>query len=142
MEPLVFRRSLHQRHNYYLNQFVMSYRISILSLTVLLLPVLAFAQVGDIFGFTNLIYSLIEKVGFLFWLLAIALFFWGLVKFIANAGDTAEHEKGKKFIVWGLISFVVLVSLWGIVRIILVDTLGISPSPTQYLDKNDSIIGS
>lgn len=120
----------------------MSYRISILSLTVLLLPVLAFAQVGDIFGFTNLIYSLIEKVGFLFWLLAIALFFWGLVKFIANAGDTAEHEKGKKFIVWGLISFVVLVSLWGIVRIILVDTLGISPSPTQYLDKNDSIIGS
>ncbi|OGZ17376.1 MAG: hypothetical protein A2494_00730 [Candidatus Lloydbacteria bacterium RIFOXYC12_FULL_46_25] len=105
-----------------------------------LLPSFAHAQVSDIFGFTVLIYSLIQKVGFLFWVLAIALFFWGLVKFIANAGDTAEHEKGKKFIVWGLISFVVLVSIWGIVRIILVDTLGISPASTQYLNKNNTVI--
>ena len=103
-------------------------------------PILAAAQVGDIFGFTALIYSLIEKVGYLFWALAIALFFWGLVKFMSNAADTAEHEKGKQFIMWGLISFLVLVSIWGIVTLVLVDTLGISPAPTEYIDKNDSII--
>lgn len=106
----------------------------------LLVPFVASAMVVDIYSLTVLILSLLEQVGFLFWVLAIALFFWGLVKFMNNAGDTAEHEKGKKFIMWGLICFVVIVSLWGIVRMILVDTLDISPSPTEFIDKNDTLI--
>lgn len=105
-----------------------------------LFPLSLYAQVGDIFGFTGLIFSWVEKIGFLFWVLSIALFFWGIVKFIGNAGDTAAHEQGKKFIMWGLLSFLVLVSLWGIVSLILVDTLGINPSGTQFLDKNDTVI--
>lgn len=119
----------------------MSHKISIFSLALIFfVPLIASAMVVDIFSLTLLILSLLEQIGFLFWVLAIALFFWGLVKFMSNAGDTAEHEKGKKFIMWGLICFVVIISLWGIVRIILVDTLDISPSPTEFIDKNDTLI--
>jgi thiamine transporter ThiT len=94
------------------------------------------AQVTDVFSAEITIYTLIVRLEQLLWAIAVAAFFWGLVKFMSNAGDTAEHEKGKELIVWGLISFVVLISLWGIVQLIVGDTFGYFSSPVQYIDRN------
>ena len=56
--------------------------------------------------------------------IAFLVFIWGIFRyFIAGAAQEEKREEGKKFLMWGLIGFVVMFSLWGIVRI-LVDTLG------------------
>jgi hypothetical protein len=115
---------------------------NILSILVLFFSAvsLAGAQVTDIFSAELSIYDLIVKLQYLFWAIAVAVFFWGLVKFMTNAGDTAAHEKGKEFIVWGIISFVVLVSVWGLVQLIAGDILGYTSSPVYYRDKTGTIV--
>jgi uncharacterized membrane protein YidH (DUF202 family) len=103
-------------------------------------PAVLSAQVDNIFDAGELIYNILEKLGYFFWILALLVLFWGLVKFINNAADTKEHEYGKHLIIWGLISFLVLVSLWAIVRLILVDTLGIDASLVCYVTSDGNQI--
>jgi uncharacterized membrane protein YidH (DUF202 family) len=47
--------------------------------------------------------------------IAVLVFLWGLVKFIARADDERERESGKQLIIWGMIALFVMVSLWSIV---------------------------
>lgn len=107
-----------------------------LSSILLIAPALSLAAITDIFKFQGLLYSLLTKLNYLFWLLAILVFFWGVVKFIANATDPEEREKGKHLMVWGVISFTVLFSIWAIVRLIVGDTFGIAASDIKFIDKN------
>lgn len=60
--------------------------------------------------------------------LAIAMFFWGLVKFIWNAGDERTHEEGKSVMIWGLIALFVLFTLWSIIGFLQDNLLGGSSS--------------
>jgi uncharacterized membrane protein YidH (DUF202 family) len=46
--------------------------------------------------------------------LAVLAFFWGLVKYIANASDESAKESGKTLMIWGMIALFVMVALWGI----------------------------
>ncbi|MEK7187157.1 MAG: hypothetical protein AAB690_02570 [Patescibacteria group bacterium] len=46
---------------------------------------------------------------------ALLVFFWGLVKFIAKSGDEKSHQDGRSLMVWGLIALFVMVSFLGIV---------------------------
>ena len=106
----------------------------------LLTPVISFAQVNDIFDFQILLFRILVQVSYLFYAMTIALFIWGVIKFINNANDSAEHEKGKSFIVWSIICFLVIVSLWAIVQFLLLDTFGImSTGAPNFVDKNGGI---
>ena len=56
--------------------------------------------------------------------LAFIVFIWGVFRyFIAGAASEEKRDEGKKFIFWGLIGFVLMICLWGIVNL-LVNTLG------------------
>ena len=113
-----------------------------ISITIFLLslPVVASAAVSNVFNAEALILTLLEKFGYLLWLVAILSFFWGLVKFIKNAADTKEHEEGKNFIIWGLISFLVLFSIWALVKFVF-DSVGIAnPTKVCYIDKSGTSI--
>ena len=44
------------------------------------------------------------------------VFFWGLAKFIRNAGDVKNHQDGKNLMIWGVIGFFVMVTVWGLVQ--------------------------
>ena len=51
---------------------------------------------------------------------AFVIFFYGLAKFIydrAQGKDGNELKKGKEFMMWGLISLFVMVSVWGIIKL-------------------------
>ncbi|MEK7510911.1 MAG: pilin [Patescibacteria group bacterium] len=51
--------------------------------------------------------------------LALLAFIWGIFNFfIAGGADEEKREKGKSFMVWGLIGFFVMVSVWGIVNLL------------------------
>lgn len=49
---------------------------------------------------------------------AFIVFLWGMVNyFIIGANNEEKRTAGKNLILWGLIAFVVMISLWGIVKI-------------------------
>ena len=50
--------------------------------------------------------------------LAIAVFVYGVVKFIAAAGDEQKIKDAKNYIVYGLLGLFVLVAFWGLVAIL------------------------
>jgi hypothetical protein len=66
--------------------------------------------------FVSLLISLIEPLIVVIIGLALLVFFWGLVKFIYNAGDEKTHADGKNLMIWGLIALFVMVSVFGILR--------------------------
>lgn len=72
---------------------------------------------GLVAGASSLIIPLLFAIAFV----AIV---WGIVKYFFIEGDSAEaREKGKTFILWGVLGMVLLFSAWGVVSI-LIDILG------------------
>ncbi len=58
--------------------------------------------------------------------LAFIVFLWGVYKyFILGAADEKSRTDGRQFTLWGIIGFVIILSLWGIVNL-LMGTLGFS----------------
>ncbi len=50
--------------------------------------------------------------------LALALFIWGMVVFVFNAGDDSKRAEGQKHMIWGLVALFVIVSVWGLVSLL------------------------
>ncbi|MFM2330897.1 MAG: hypothetical protein RLZZ26_404 [Candidatus Parcubacteria bacterium] len=68
--------------------------------------------------------------------LSFITFLWGLYKyFILGASEEAEKAEGRKFAMWGIIGFVVILSVWGIVNLTR-DVLGLgntsNPNPPTF----------
>jgi hypothetical protein len=62
--------------------------------------------------------------------IAIVTFIWGAVKFfIIGADEEAKRAQGKQFMIWGIIALAVMISVWGLVKI-LGETVNI---PMRYL---------
>ena len=78
-----------------------------------MLPAVAFAQnidatLATLTGWINALIPLLMT-------LAVVVFFWGLVKYIASASDEASKESGKTLMIWGMIALFVMVAFWGII---------------------------
>ncbi len=69
---------------------------------------------------------------------AFIIFLYGIAKaYIFSHGDPGEVGKGHKLILWGLIGFVVMLSVWGLVNVVS-NTFGLGggyapPIPTSPL---------
>lgn len=51
--------------------------------------------------------------------LATLMFIWGAVNFfIINADDESKRTQGKQFMIWGIVSLAVMLSMWGLVNIL------------------------
>ncbi|OGJ02474.1 hypothetical protein A3I95_00620 [Candidatus Nomurabacteria bacterium RIFCSPLOWO2_02_FULL_44_12] len=51
--------------------------------------------------------------------LAVAMFIWGAVKFlIINGGEEEKRNEGKQLMLWGIIALVVMISVWGLVKVV------------------------
>lgn len=51
-------------------------------------------------------------------ILSTIVFIWGIIKFIAAAGNPNKKEEGKQIIMWGLIGLFVIAGMWGLATII------------------------
>lgn len=58
--------------------------------------------------------------------LALALFMWGIARFIWSADDETSREQGKKHMIWGLVGMLIMVSVYGILNVA-TSLLGIPP---------------
>ena len=82
-----------------------------------LLPVAAFAQFGEVNDFFQKILVFINNTLVpLIFALALLMFLWGVFKFFILGGDDDSRQDGKKFMIWGILAFVMMVSVWGIVN--------------------------
>jgi len=50
--------------------------------------------------------------------LAVIMFLWGVVEFIANSDNEEKREDGKKHIIWGIVGIFIMVSVFGIMNLI------------------------
>jgi hypothetical protein len=90
---------------------------------LVLTPLIASAQalgnvdtlLGGIGGLVNKAIPIVAGI----FLLA---FFWGLVKFIFAAGNEEAKSEGKKLMIWGVIAFFVMLSIYGLVRFVQIGT--------------------
>lgn len=88
---------------------------SALTLGVLLLPALTSAQsLLNTLGFFN---TLLNGLIGLLITLAIIAFFYGLIKYLFT-GATEGKSEGLKVMLYGVITIFVMVSIWGIVRLL------------------------
>ena len=57
--------------------------------------------------------------------LAVVVFFWGLVKYLnAGMGDAKNIKEARDLMIWGIIAITVMVSVWGIVKVVQTTFLG------------------
>lgn len=86
------------------------------------------SNLGNLFNYaTCFIYSSVIP---LIIALAVVMFIWGVVQYVINNEEEAKKEKGKQFMIWGIIGLTVMVSIWGLVRI-LGSTFGIENAIPQ-----------
>lgn len=101
-----------------------------LSAVAWVLPLMAFAQVRNIQEASGLITSIINGVLVpLVFAIAFIVFIWGVFKYFIMGGSNPEsREEGQKLMLYGLIGFFLMVSVWGLVNI-LVGTFQLSQTP-------------
>ncbi len=68
-------------------------------------------------------------IPFLFALATVA-FIWGVIQYYLNPDNEEKRKKGKSFIIGGLIALFVMLSVWGIVKI-LTTTFGLTSTIPQ-----------
>ncbi len=106
----------------------------LLALVLLISPMLVSAQVNaptacaqfsgfgtticDVIDIMNDTLTLLNPVIFA---LSFVVFFWGLSKFILNSGSKDEIEKGKNYMVWGILALFILISFRAIITFITSD---------------------
>ena len=101
-------------------------------------PVLVFAQsdFGEVDTFVQSLSGFINST-LIPILLAVAfvVFIWGIVQYFLLAGqdNSDAQSKGKMLMLYGIIGFVLIVSIWGIVQLL---TEGLNLQGNEGLDRN------
>lgn len=97
-------------------------------------PLAVSAAPRDFGELTNLYLSLVNGAVKVLFMAAAVFFLFGAVKYVW-AGDSEEKRKeGRNFILYGLIGLAVMVSVWGIVRLIKNSFFGQRTSPPAERD--------
>ncbi len=58
-------------------------------------------------------------------IVAFVIFLWGVFQFIRNAGDKEKRQEGKDHMLWGIVGFVIMFSVFCIITL-LGNTLGLT----------------
>lgn len=64
-----------------------------------------------------LVSTFLNSLVYLFITLAIVVFFWGLIKYLLGDGQEGKSE-GLKIMLMGVVTIFVMVSIWGIIRLL------------------------
>ncbi len=62
--------------------------------------------------------EIINPAIYLLFGIAVLMFIWGIISYIASAGNPGKAEQGKKIMLYGIIGLFVMASALGIVKIL------------------------
>jgi len=84
------------------------------------LPLVSLAAINNISDVGSFIINIINNVAVpVLFAIAFIVFLWGAFEtFIVGASKGGAQESGKNLMLWGLIGFFVMVSVWGLVNIL------------------------
>ena len=92
---------------------------------------------GSICGIaTTVLYVINSVLVPVLFAIAFIVFLYGIAKaYIFSAGDPEEVKKGHKLLLWGLIAFAIMISVWGLVNVV-ANTFGLTgayapPTPSS-----------
>lgn len=88
-----------------------------LILTAFVVPTVVFAAPENLGALIKIFTDLVNPIIGLLTGLAVIYFVWGIVKYIASAGDEGKAKEGKSVMIYGVIALFVLFSFWGIVQL-------------------------
>lgn len=130
-------------------KYIKFLKLGLIVLALVILPLTSFAQSGSTTTTTgtcelatnpkfdsliNFITCIIStSIIPLIFVLAFMLFMWGVVQYILNNEEEAKREKGKQFMLWGIIALFVMFSVWGLIKV-LGNTFGIQYVIPQVAD--------
>jgi hypothetical protein len=79
-----------------------------------------YGTTGNVTDFAYIIFYLINNVAVpLLFAVAFIVFLYGVAQtYIFSHGDQEAVGKGHKLILWGIIGFVVMISIWGLVNVV------------------------
>jgi len=83
-----------------------------------LMPALALAQTGQVGGILTTIGNIINQATPIVVALALLYFFWGLANYVLRGDDPDKKSSGKMIMIQGLVVLFIMVSVWGIIRIV------------------------
>ena len=66
--------------------------------------------------------------------LAVVAFMWGVITTVLNTDNEEKKKQGKQFMGWGIIALFVILSVWGLVKV-LSNTIGLEPFIPQLSNK-------
>ena len=87
---------------------------SALAASVFVLP--TFASAATLLDTLALANTFLNALIGLFITLAIVVFFWGLIRYLVSVGE--EKAEGLQIMFYGVIAIFVMVSIWGIIRLL------------------------
>ena len=85
-------------------------------------------------SFLDWVLETIETLSALGFSVGILIFFLGVTRFIRKADDSSAQEGGRRLLVWGIVVFLVMSSLWGII-IYFQDSFGLGGFGSQSIDQ-------
>ncbi len=91
------------------------------------MPMIAFA--ATLKDIVSTVRDLVNTIVPLFMVVAVAVFLWGIVRYITAAGDAEKAKDAKGYIIYGLIGIFVMVAFWGIVTLV-AGTFGVDTGGT------------
>ena len=105
--------------NYLNNKKYMVKNISKISFvsSILLVPIVMFAQVKDLNYLAKLIVGYINTGIYLIIVLAVVVFTWNIYKYFIVA-DPANKKEAGMYVLYSIIGFFIILSFWGLVYIL------------------------
>ena len=82
------------------------------------MPMIAFAQVTNFAEALGVIQGLLNGLLPVLVAFAVAIFSWGVLKYIRASDNPEQRTEGRELMIYGIIAIFVMVSLWGLVNII------------------------
>ncbi len=105
-------------------------KFALISSALFAAPLFAWAQYGSLSPISQFIVSIGNIVALLIPItigIAMVVFFYGLVKYIRNP----EKTDGRQIMIAGIVSLFIMVSIWGIIRLVQTTILGNTNQPNQ-----------
>ena len=120
-----------------MKKFVGSLLASVIVFSPMIVLAQEFGEIGQFFGKVSIFINstLIPLV----FGLALLVFLWGIFKFfILGGSEESKREEGKQLMMYAIIGFVVMVSVWGIVNLI-ASGLGFSGQNLREIPKGPGV---